>query len=83
MRLKTDTLELRGIKNVTSQKTGNVYYYVYCEEADGKPCEFFATDADTFPKGLKKGDIIRVICEWHPRFKSIECVGIELVNKAG
>lgn len=55
--LKTDVLELRGIKNETS-KNGNVYQVLNCEAYDGEPHAFYCPDSSLLPSGMKKGDKI-------------------------
>lgn len=80
MQLKTETLELRGMKHSVSSK-GNVYYTVYCEESTGEPCNFYFENDKNFPKDLKKGDIVRIHLNYNQRFKSLVGSKIELVNK--
>lgn len=79
MKLLTENLELRGIKNATSGK-GNLYYIVNCEEQDGEPVQFYCKDSSAFAEGLKKGDKVRISLKFNPKFKSIE---VEKVEKAG
>ena len=81
MKLKTDVLELRGVKDNISAK-GNVYYNIFCEEADGNPCQFYCTEKMEFPKGLNKGAKVCLHLDYNPRFKSLVLEKIEIVNKA-
>lgn len=82
MQLKTETLELRGIKDFISSK-GNIYYMVYCEQADTEPVKFYCASEKVFPTSpkLKKGDIIRVHLDYVEKFKTLVVERIELVNK--
>lgn len=81
MKLKTETLELRGLKDNISAK-GNIYYIIYCEELTGEPCNFYCTNDKAFPKGLKKGDIVRIHLDFNTKFKSLIVESVELVNGA-
>lgn len=66
----SDTLELRGIKNVTSKK-GNLYYVLNCEyTVDGTPVSYYVSNPDVIPTGLKKGDKIKTIVTYN-RFKTL------------
>lgn len=66
----SDTLELRGIKNSTSQK-GNVYYILNCEyTVDGTPMAFCVKDGNIIPTGLKKGDKIKIVVNYN-RYKEL------------
>lgn len=58
MKLTTEKLELRGLVNQLSKKTGAIYYIMYCETLEGKPFQFICRDAKALPEGLKKGDMI-------------------------
>lgn len=79
MKLITDTLELRGIKNSKSNK-GNVYYIINCEEAqDGTPCQFYCPDSKALPEGLKKGDKVRLEVVYD-KFKNLSVVDVKKVG---
>lgn len=79
MKLVTENLELRGIKNSTSSK-GNLYYILNCEDHDGSPLQFYCKDASAFPEGLKKGDKVKVEVDFNVRYKSLV---VEKVVKVG
>lgn len=80
MKVKTNSLELRGIANKQSSK--GVYYMVNLEEDDGTPVAFYARDASGFPAGLKKGDKVYALCEVvrFDRQERLVCVGLEKVG---
>lgn len=78
MELHTNELELRGIKNVTSAK-GNVYYNIYCEEADGEQMSFYCKNISAIPQKLKKGDKI-VVDVTYNKFKELEVISIRKVD---
>lgn len=59
IQVKSEVLELRGIKNQES-KNGKVYYIVNCESADGTPMAFYCPDASAFAEGLKKGSMVTI-----------------------
>lgn len=66
----SDSLELRGIKNVTSKK-GNVYYTLNCENTvDGTPISFYVSDSEAIPQNIKKGDKVKVVVTYN-RFKQL------------
>lgn len=77
LNLKTETLELRGLKNETSKK-GNVYYILFCETQEGEPVKFFCKNSYVFPDGLKKGDLITLDLKYNS-FKELE---VHKVNRA-
>lgn len=79
MKLSTENLELRGIKNMTSGK-GNVYYMVNCEDNEGSPLQFYCRDSKAFPEGLKKGDKVRITLDYSARYKTLV---VERVMKVG
>jgi len=79
MKLLTENLELRGIKNTVSGK-GNIYYTLNCEGQDGDPVQFYCKDASAFPEGLKKGDKIRISLDFNQKYKSLV---VEKVEKVG
>lgn len=72
--LKTEKLEVRGLKNQTS-KNGNVYYILHTEAEDGEPTQFFCRDSSVFPEGMKKGDKV-VLSLVYNRFKELEVVSV-------
>lgn len=78
LNLKTDVLELRGLKNETSKK-GNVYYVIFAESMEGEPFKFFCKDAKAFPEGLKKGDNV-VVTVTYNNFKELVAVRVEKVE---
>lgn len=78
LKLKTEKMELRGIKNTQSAK-GNIYYIIYCENEDGEPHNFYCKDAKALPEGLKKGDKVHISLTYN-KFKSLE---VEQVQKVG
>lgn len=78
LNLKTDVLELRGLKNSTSKK-GNVYYVIFAESQEGEPYKFFCRDASVFPDGLKKGDDV-VLTLTYNSFKELQVVCVEKVG---
>lgn len=59
MTVKSSPLELRGIANNTSKK-GNVYYTLNVESADGSPHALYCPNAEAFPQGLAKGNMVVV-----------------------
>ena len=73
--LKTETLELRGLKNETSKK-GNLYYIIFCETACGEPHKFFCKNSEAFPSGLKKGDNV-ILTLTYNSFKELEVLKVE------
>lgn len=79
LNLKTHRLELRGIKNNVSQKTGSVYYVINCEDVDGEPFSFFCKDVGALPEGLKKGDII-VLNLTYNKYKDLNVVRVDKVS---
>lgn len=79
-KLKTDTLELRGIENKAS-KNGNVYYILYVENLFGKSYNFYVPKADALPQGLKKGDSIIVTFDLS-YYKGQERLSVSKVEKA-
>lgn len=79
LKLKTEKMELRGIKNTQSAK-GNLYYIIYCETEEGEPQNFYCKDAKALPEGLKKGDKVHISLIFNNRFKSLE---VEQVQKVG
>lgn len=79
MKLTTEVLELRGLKN-TSSKKGNVYYILNCEHSEtGDPYQFYCPDASCFPQGLKKGDKITVTLTYN-KFKNLIVKNIKKVG---
>lgn len=54
--LKTEKLELRGVLNQNSKTSGNPYYILNCETAEGTPLQFYGKDYSLLPDGMKKGD---------------------------
>lgn len=79
LKLKTEELELRGVKHEVSKKTNNVYYIVYCEDMDGQPFNFLCRKAEAFPEKLDKGDTV-VLTLTYNRYKSLE---VEKIDKVG
>lgn len=70
IKLTTDVLELRGLKNNKSKK-GNVYYTLNCETvSEGEPYQFYCPSAEVLPEGLKKGDKIKIAVSYN-KFKNI------------
>lgn len=79
MKLTTDVLELRGLKNVASKK-GNVYYTLNCENVEtGDPYQFYCPDAKVFPENLKKGDKIKVSVTYN-KFKNLVVTEVKKVG---
>lgn len=79
MKLTTEVLELRGLKN-TSSKKGNVYYVLNCEDVNtGDPFQFYCPDSKVFPEGLKKGDKVKV-CLVYNKFKNLIVSKVDKVN---
>lgn len=79
LKLKTEELELRGVKHQVSSKTNNVYYIVYAEDLDGQPFNFLCRNAEAFPEKLDKGDLI-ILHLTYNRYKSLEVEKIEKVK---
>jgi len=79
LKLKTEELELRGVKDHKSQKTNSIYYIVYCEDSKGEPFNFLCRNIEAFPEKLDKGDIV-VLTLTYNRFKSLE---VEKIEKVG
>lgn len=79
MKLSTESLELRGIKNATSGK-GNIYYIVNCEDNEGSPVQFYCRDSKAFAEGLKKGDKVRISLYFNQKYKSLV---VDKVEKVG
>lgn len=79
LRLKTEELELRGVKHQVSSKTNNVYYIIYAEDLDGQPFNFLCRKAEAFPEKLDKGDTV-VLHLTYNRYKSLE---VEKIEKVG
>lgn len=75
MKLTTDKLELRGLVNQVSKKTGSVYYIMYCETMEGKPVQFICRDGSIFPEGLKKGTFINLVVEYNS-YKELSVVEV-------
>ena len=79
LKLKTEELELRGIKDEVSKKTNNVYYVVFCEDMAGEPFKFLCRDPKAFPNGLDKGDRIFVTLNCN-RYNNLEIDRIEKIK---
>lgn len=58
----TCPLELRGIANKTTSN-GRTYYVLNCESNDGTPHAMYCPSADALPAGLKKGDMVTMLCD--------------------
>ena len=79
MKLITEDLELRGLKN-TSSKKGTVYYILNCEDIHtGDPYQFYCPDSKVFPEGLKKGDKIKVSLIYN-KFKNLIVTEVKKVG---
>ena len=57
MVLKSDVVELRGLKSGISKK-GNSFVVVYVESKNGEPYNFYCFEPEIIPSGLKKGDFV-------------------------
>lgn len=79
LKLTTDTLELRGIKNCKSKKD-NLYYLINCENPEnGDPCQFYCNSMGLIPPGLKKGDKLKVIVGYN-HFKELVVLDVQKVG---
>lgn len=79
MKLNTEVLELRGLKNASSKK-GNTYYILNCEDTQsGDPYQFYCPKADVFPEGMKKGDKVQITLIYN-KFKTLVVAGVKKVG---
>lgn len=81
MKVKSATLELRGISNKVSSK-GTVFYMVNVEEDDGTPLSFYCPKIEALPQGLKKGDLVNIVFDY-TRFNQQERLMVSSVEKVG
>lgn len=72
--LKSEKLEVRGVKPVTSKK-GNTYHILNCEDMHGDPVRFFVRDVSVLPRDLKKGEGV-VLSLVYNNFKDLEVKGV-------
>lgn len=81
MKFVSHPVELRGIANKVT-KSGNIYYNVNLEDADGTPVSLYAKNADGFALGLRKGDTVVATCEYskYNQDERLICVGLEKVE---
>lgn len=79
MKVKSATLELRGISNKVSSK-GTVFYMVNVEEDDGTALSFYCPKYDSLPQGLKKGDLVQLVFDY-ARFNQQERLTVSAVEK--
>ena len=84
MKFVSHPVELRGIANKVTQ-SGNIYYTVNLEEADGTPVALYAKNAEGFAPGLRKGDAVVATCEYvkFDRQERLICVGLDKVEQEG
>lgn len=74
LRLKTETLEVRGVANKQSAK-GNSYTMMYCERHDGEAVEFYMRDLPVGLEKVKRGDKVVLYCERN-RFGDLNVVEV-------
>lgn len=79
--VKAEKLELRGVMNQTSAKTGKVYYILHTETSAGEPHQLFCPEASALPQGLKKGDLVNVTFDVQ-RYKQNERLVVAKVERA-
>ena len=79
--VKSEPLELRGVANRV-KKTGELYYLLNVEDAEGTPHQLYCPDPDAVPQGLRKGE--NIVVTFHVKqYERTEYLVVNKVEKVG